>query len=441
MTGEKWLEAQYSVLGSVLIDERVAAKVLHETSEQDYRGTCLTVFKAVKQLFLAGSAIDPVSVVGVLGSGYQQFVLQLMEITPTAANVDSYIALCREQGRMVQAQDLMKQAVEADSIGELRKILEKINGLMVDKGNAKVTTMTDALRSFNERHVGAANFLHWPVQELDQYIFAKPGRFIVIGGLPSTGKTAWSLQCAWFWAKDKKVGFFSLETDDETLFDRQISSMAQIDKDVILRNQIPNQGWDKICALTPEITGRNLEIIEAAGFSVADIRAMTLTRGYDIIVVDYLQLVQAGGYNRTEQVTAVSIALHTLAQTLHVTVVALAQLNRDSSGSKSDMARLRESGQIEQDADIIMMLKLEDEKKPMGQRILSLAKNKESKRMDIPLAFNGETQTFSRGTRTSETVQKYSADGKRARAKNRMESVDNVQMSILPGDTPVPFPE
>lgn len=92
MTGEKWLEAQYSVLGSVLIDDRVAAKVLHETSEQDYRGTCLTVFKAIKQLFLSGSAIDPVSVVGVLGSGYQQFILQLMEVTPTAANVDSYIA-------------------------------------------------------------------------------------------------------------------------------------------------------------------------------------------------------------------------------------------------------------------------------------------------------------------------------------------------------------
>lgn len=86
MTGDKWLDAQYSVLGSVLIAPEVVPKVLHETRETDFEGACRTVYKVIRELFLAGQPVDPVSVAGKLGTDYRQFLTQLMEVTPTAAN-------------------------------------------------------------------------------------------------------------------------------------------------------------------------------------------------------------------------------------------------------------------------------------------------------------------------------------------------------------------
>ena len=120
-----------------------------------------------------------------------------------------------------------------------------------------------------------------------------------------------------------------------------------------------------------------------------------MERKYDVIIVDYLQLIQCHGDNRTAQVTAISIGLHTLAQTLGVTVVALSQCSRQAPGKKSPtMHQLRESGQIEQDADIILLLSLAEQDKTDGYRVLQIAKNKEGTRGRILLAFDGDHQTF-----------------------------------------------
>ncbi len=325
---EKWLEAQYSVLGSILISSEVAPKVMAGTSDRDYTGTCLTVFRAIKKLFLSGAAIDPVSVAGVLGPSYRNFLVQLMEITPTAANIDHYITLCREQACVASIQDLARKMSETDSSEGLRKLLEQASGLIVDKPGLKVVTMADALSSFMTRHTRQTNYLTWPIRELNDYIYAEPGDFIVFGGRPSTGKTAWALQCAWHWAKDRRVGFFSLETSSEKLFDRQMSAVVQLSMDNIKRNNIPDAEWDRVCAMTSDITTRNLELIPAAGMTPADVRAVTMMRGYQVIFVDYLQLLQSPGENRTAQVSAISIALHIMAQSMGVTVVALSQVNR-----------------------------------------------------------------------------------------------------------------
>ena len=151
VTQEKWLDAQYSVLGSALISEETVPKVVHGTSERDYQGTCLTVFKAIRKQFLSGAPVDPVAIANVLGPGYRDFLVQLMEVTPTAANVDTYIAICKEQSRMIAAKELARQMVEVDSMPKLRTLLEEANGLMVEKTSLKITTMADALQSFLQR--------------------------------------------------------------------------------------------------------------------------------------------------------------------------------------------------------------------------------------------------------------------------------------------------
>ena len=212
--------------------------------------------------------------------------------------------------------------------------------------------------------------------------------------------------------------------------------------DSIKRNTIDESGWDKVCGMTTEITARNLELVPASGMTPADVRAVTMMRGYQIVFVDYLQLLQGTGENRTAQVTATSIALHTMAQSMGVTVVALSQLARQNQQNKNqapDMSALRESGQIEQDADLIMMLSLADKDKPSGDRDLRIRKNKEGICPSIRLAFDGKHQIFSTASRSGEILRKYVADGKRITQKNRISEQNPDQMELLPSDTPVPF--
>lgn len=434
---EKWLDAQYSVLGSVLISPEVTPRVMSGTSEQDYSGTCRTVFLAIKKLFLSGAAIDPVSVSGALGPNYRDFLVQLMQITPTAANIDAYITLCREQSRVAAVRELAQKMAVADTSEKLRPLLEKASGLMTDKPNLKITTMADALASFMQRHTQKPEYLTWPVPELNDQIYGELGDFFIIAGSPSTGKSAWALQCAWHWAKQYKVGFFSLETSSEKLFDRQMAAAAQINMEVIKRNVLSQAEWDKVCGMNPEITARNLDLIPAAGMTPADVRAVTMMRGYQIIFIDYLQLLAGPGENRTAQVTAISIALHIMAQSMGVTVVGLSQLKRKEDGAPS-MSDLRESGQIEQDADMVMILSLEKKDDPSGNRILHVAKNKEGICPKVLLAFDGKHQTFSKANRSGDVLGQMVADGKKAKRKAHQQTDPN-QMQILPGNTPVPF--
>ena len=212
--------------------------------------------------------------------------------------------------------------------------------------------------------------------------------------------------------------------------------------DDIKRNTINQAGWDKVCGMTEIITSRKLELIPAAGMTPADVRAVTMMRGYQIVFVDYLQLLQGGGENRTAQVTGISIALHTMAQSMGVTVVALSQLARQGQQQKNappDMSSLRESGQIEQDADLIMMLSLADKDQPEGNRELRIRKNKEGTCPNILLAFDGKHQTFSKAQRTNDTLSKLAADGKKARRQNKQAAQVDGQFALIEDDGNVPF--
>lgn len=441
LTGE-WLNAQHSVLGAALIEPSLVPKIMQETSERDYQGGCLMVYTAIRKLFLAGETVDVVTVANALPAELRGFILQLMEITPTAANVDRYIAICREQARKNSIQDIARRILETDSTEQMGKLLEEATGMMVDRSSVKIVTMNDALASFYERHTQQVQYLSWPIRVLDDYIFAELGDFIVLGGYPSSGKSCYALQCAWHWARNYKVGFFSLETSSQKLFDRQMASVANLSMSNIKRNSLTKDDWDKLGSMTVDIVNRNLELIPAAGYTPADVRAMTMQRGYQIIFVDYLQLLQSPGKNRTEQVTAISIALHTMAQSLGVTVVALSQLARQGKDREHpDMSDLRESGQIEQDADLIMLLSLEDKENNKGPRILDIAKNKEGERAKTLLAFDGAHQTFSHLKKDNATLGKFIADGKKAqrRSATQQKPVAFDQATFMADQEKLPF--
>lgn len=440
LSGE-WLNAQCSTLGSALIEPSLVPKIMAETSERDYNGPCRVIYAAMRKLFLAGEDADVVSVANILGPDLRQYMIQLMEITPTAANIDRYITLCREQARTNAIRDIAQQILEADNHEAMRKLLEDANGLMVDKPSVKIITMEDAITSFYDRHTKEVEYLNWPIQNLSEHIYAELGDLIILGGYPSSGKSAFALQCAWHWAKRYKVGFFSLETSDKKLFDRQMAAVAGLRMSDIKRNTIDQDGWDRMAAMSTDIMARNLELIPAAGMSPADVRSLTIQRGYQIIFVDYLQLLQGNGENRTAQVTSISIALHTLAQSLGVTVVALSQLARQGQDRlRPDMSQLRESGQIEQDADVIMILSLENKNSRTGNRVLSTVKNKEGICSDILLAFDGMHQTFAEIKNPNATLSKLVADGKKIRRRAAQDAARwPEQYTLLDDNTPLPF--
>ncbi len=439
MTHEDWLQAQYSVLGAVLIDSDLVPKLIHQTQRTDFSGPGLTVYDAICKVFESGKPVDPVSVNAVLGSEYRQLLMQLMAITPTTANFDHYIQLCREQAKVLQVRGLAARLATCESSTDVRKLLEEANGLMVEKTGLRIVTMADALKSFMTRHTGSVKYLTWPITEFGEYLFAEPGDFILLGGYPSTGKSAFSIQTAVHWAKDKKVGFFSLETSPEKLFDRQMSSMAELNMYDIKRNTLSDSQWDKVCSMTGEITSKNLELIPAAGMTPADIRSITTMKGYDIIIIDYVQLLSAPGSSRTEQVTNISLALHRMAQDMKVTVVALSQLKRKGEDSTPENSDLRESGQLEQDADIIMILKLQKKDQRGGPRELHVTKNKEGECFKTLLAWDGKHQTFSKAPRTGETISTLKAMAKAAKREACEAEDSSEQMSMLPPSTPVPF--
>lgn len=442
VTASDWLQAQYSVLGAVLIEPGLAPKLMAQTHSADFSGPCQTVYGGMRQLFTAGKPVDVVSVNAALGGEYREFLLQLMQITPTAANLDHYIDLCREQARVLAVRDIGLTLSQAESADQIRQLLEEANGMMVEKNSLRISSMGDALRSFFDRHSGETKYLSWPIPELNDRLYSEPGDFILVGGYPSSGKSALSLQCAWHWARDQKVGFFSLETSSEKLFDRMMASVANVSMDALKRNQISAEQWEQICKMTDGIANRPLELIPAAGMNVAQVRSVTMMRGYKVIIIDYVQLLSATGANRTEQVTNISLALHRMAQDMGVTVVALSQLKRKSGDDTPESSDLRESGQLEQDADIIMLLKLENKDKPDGPRELYITKNKEGTCPKIVLDFDGKHQTFRKAQGSSQSAQKYINDGKKARRQNSEKAKQEHpgQFSLLEGEDPnLPF--
>lgn len=438
----KWTDAQYSVLGSALIEPKVVPRVLAQTCESDFSGPCRTVYAAMAEVFNSGFPVDVVSVAAKLSPEYREFIAQLMDITPTAANVDSYIAICREQSRVIACREIGRELAASEDVQTSRKLLEQASSLLVSAQANRTVNMSDALRRFFERAEKPAKYLSWPIKELESELHVGAGKFLVLGAEPSVGKTAFALQCAWHWATAGKVGFFSFETDPETLFDRLISGFTGIPMENIKTNRISKREWEQVCQVTQAITQRKLDLVSAAGMTVSDIRAKIMESGYKVVIIDYLQIVASRGSSRYEQVTNISIDLHTMAQSLGVVVLALAQLSRSEGDRQPRNSDLRESGQIEQDADLIVMLQLENQSCPEGPRKLYVTKNKEGRLFQMLLSFDGRHQTFAKGGILDAAV----AEAKAIKKKHKGGSLPPVppgpvpgQLEMLPADTDVPF--
>ena len=218
------------------------------------------------------------------------------------------------------------------------------------------------------------DFLPWGLPKLDKAVLSERGDFVVIGGRPSAGKTALSLQFAWAQAEKWRVGYFSLETRPEKIYDRLATLASGVAFGRIRDRTLRREDYDRLAAAGEGFQRRHLDVIHAVGMTVGEIQSITASKRYDVIYIDYLQFVQGEGRDQDlyRRVTQISMDLHKMAGSMGVLVVALSQLSRPPKDGKQARApglnSLRESGQIEQDADAVMLLYRQDEELPNSPR-------------------------------------------------------------------------
>lgn len=433
------LMAQYAVLGAVLIQPELFGEVQAKVQAADFLdGKCRMTYQALRKLFTSGEAVDPVSLVHKLGgksgeTGWGEFVRQLMETTPTVANIWVYVDLMKEQARIARLNELGALLQVTNDLDAAREYIGKANAQLCDRPGVKIVTLAQGIADFLAEADRPRSYMHWGIEGLDEQLYAEKGDFVILGGRPSAGKTALSIAFALHMAKTHRVGFFSLETGKRKFFDRLVSHLAKIDMAKIKRSELDKGDYESVAIMGKRAADSQLEFTEAAGFTVEDIRAISLSQRYDVIFLDYLQLIRpSGGGNRTEAVSSISMGLHEFSQSTGTMVVGLSQLSRpekvQASGTRAPkMSSLRESGQLEQDADIIMLLYLEDENDEAGPRVLKVEKNKEGTRGKLRLNFDGATQTFTKC---------YSAP----RRQHRELEYKQTTFRDLPNE-PVPFEE
>ena len=392
---EKWIYAQQSILGSVLIDPRCAGKLVFRVGEEDFVEVYRTIYTAIRDLYTTGKAVDPVTVLHRLGGGqeYYKLLTELMEITPTAANIDAYISVCRESSMIYRYKQMGEALCNVESIPSAEEILSSANRVSISRG-MECWTVGEALRDFFQRYSKKVEYLHWFLPQLDPRLNLELGDFCLLGGRPSSGKSAFAIEAAVYWSVvcGYRVGFYSHETSREKLTNRMIAACARVPLDGVKHSSLTDDQIQDVCNICRRIEAAPLDIISCAGKTVAEMQAFALSRRHQIIIVDYLQIVSGPGKDEYSQVSAISKSLHIMCQSLGIFCLALCQLSR-TRGARPSLEDLRSSGQLEQDADAVLFLHRQEGHD--NEREFIIAKNKEGECRATNLHFDGRIQHFS----------------------------------------------
>lgn len=430
---EGWLYAQQSVLGSVLIDSRCAGKLVFGISADDFTDVYRTIYEAIRDLYTTGKAVDPVMVLDRIGGGieYRKLIQELMEITPTAANIDEYIRICRESSMLHKYRVLGDALREAENTQEAEDILNSANRTSAGKG-MECWSMGEALKDFFNRYSRKVEYLPWFLPQLNGQLSMEFGDFCLLGGRPSSGKSAFALEAAAYWAIvcGYRVGFYSHETSREKLTNRMIAACAKVPLNRIKQGNMTDEQMQAVCNLSARIAEAPIDLISCAGRTVAEMQAFALAKRHQIVIVDYLQIVTGPGKDEYAQVSAISKSLHIMCQSLGIFCLALCQLSR-TRGARPSLEDLRSSGQLEQDADAVLFLHQQDGVE--SERDFIIAKNKEGERRSTKLHFNGPEQHFSYLGKGDAPIKGY--DYLKHSGRGRPAE----QLDQLPMETYVPF--
>lgn len=424
------LEAEQAVLGSILIDSRCITDVVGIVRPEDfYLQQNREIFETIYTMFNFSQTIDPVTVLDKLKElGYyhdnsREYILQLMEITPTAANVARYANIVREKSMLrglgQAAADITEMVYdEVGTPGEMLESAEKKiyalrkgeNGDSLERIGTTLHKVFDHLTELAQSD-SLIPGLSTGLRDLDMKINGlNKSDLLLIAARPAMGKSAFSLNIALNVAKkyNKTVAMFNLEMSREQLAMRLLACESFVDAQKMATGKLTEEEWSKLCMASAALSQTDIRIDDNPSITVAEMNAKC--RRLDnlgLVVIDYLQLMTGSGYGRSSEnrvtvVGEISRALKIMAKELNVPVVCLSQLSR-AVESRTDkrpiMSDLRESGAIEQDADAILFLYRDEyynpntEDKGVAECIVS--KNRHGETGTVKLQWIPQYQTFS----------------------------------------------
>ena len=383
-------EAEQAVLGSMLSDKSAVNKVFEKklSAEQFYKSAHSLIFSAMAKLDKENEPIDTVSVVDTLTKskdldkvGGAYYISGLIEVVPTTAHIDRYIKIVIEKSILRNliylANDISKEAYddsqEVDDI--LESVQKSIFGITQERLKKGFENIDPVLHKTFEKidmiasHKGSVIGVPSGFSDLDVKTTGfQKGDLIIIAGRPAMGKTSFALNMMRNAAIDskKKIGFFSLEMANEQLAMRLLCSEARVDSNLVRRGDLPKSQYKNLSLAVGPLSKSDIYLDDTPALSILELRAKARRLkndvNLDMIIVDYLQLMQGprGAENRQQEIATISRSMKALAKELEIPIVALSQLSRaveQRTGSKKPLlSDLRESGAIEQDADVVIFL-------------------------------------------------------------------------------------
>ncbi len=382
------IEAEQSILGAILIDNDALPRALEIIDIDDfYKQSHRTIFNAMVELFEKSEPIDLITITDCLkrreeidAVGGVFYLSSLVNMIPTAANIKYHSKIVRERallrGLLRSANEIASRVYEDNyEAEELVDYAEKSIFDVSDKRiKASFVTLKEVIKSSFEmiEHLYDKKEVITGIpsgfRDLDDLTTGfQKGDLVVVGGRPSMGKTALALNIAQYVGLEVKepVAIFSLEMAKEQLAFRMLCSEAMVNSNSIRKGFIKKEDWHKLTSAASNLTGAPIFIDDSSAITVLELRAkarrLKMEHGLSLVIVDYLQLMKGkGSFERREQeISDISRSLKALAKELNVPVVAVSQLNRSVEQRrppKPILADLRESGAIEQDADVILFL-------------------------------------------------------------------------------------
>ena len=426
------VEAEQAVLGSMLIDPRCVSEVIDKLRTDDfYIRQNKEIYETIYSMFNYSLTIDPVTVLeNMKQNGYYDenqsrgYILQLMDTTPTAANVGEYIEIIKDKTllrRVAEAAgELTAMIQEGTATGQdiLEAAEQRVYAIRQGRAARGLTPISDVIIDVYDRleELAASDRaipgLSTGLRDLDRAISGlNNSDLILLAARPGMGKTSMALNILLDAGtrSGKKVAFFSLEMSREQLALRLISSECYVDNKKLVTGKLDDQDWESVAAAADSLNRSTILIDDDSSVTVADILAKC--RRVDdlgLIVIDYLQLMQSAGgksgsrgENRQQIVSDISRSLKIMAKDLNVPVLCLSQLSR-ANESRQDkrpmLSDLRESGAIEQDADIVLFLYREgyynkDTENPNLAECI-IAKNRHGETGTVELQWTPEFTTF-----------------------------------------------
>lgn len=424
------IDAEQSVLGAMFLTKKALEKGLERLdSNEFYLDSHKNIFEAIRNVDAKGSVVDLTTVAEELNNlnllkqvGDIEYLTEIIESVPSASNIDEYIKIVEDKSILRRLIDEATSII-TDSYNTSNNISE-----VIEEAEKKIFDVSKSLRSTEFKSIqdvlyktqsdleklasmkGNITGIPTGFYELDKITSGfHPHELIIIAARPGMGKTAVALNMVTNIAINAKktVALFNMEMGAEQLATRMLSSVGQIDGAKLKTGNLEHSDWKRVNEAISRLSDTKIFIDDTAGQTVGEIRSKcrklaTSPDGLDIVVIDYLTLIQGSsknGANRQQEVADISRALKTMAMELDVPVIALSQLSRSiekRDDKKPMLSDLRESGAIEQDADIVAFLHCTDEERAKENSLMEfvIRKHRNGPLMDIPLMFQRNTSTF-----------------------------------------------